>query len=112
VYFWEKKLFLGKNSTKVENHIRNKKKEKQELVIDFMDSTLIDPSKLFAKSSKSINISRSSDKNKLARNNLLPEDMHFSSKDLLRLFLKPKCFITFRKPSYKTSSVEHGNKIL
>ncbi|CAN6674405.1 condensin complex subunit 2 [Trichomonascus vanleenenianus] len=64
-------------------------KEKEPLYIDFMDEDGdIDESVLFAEGGASINIPKSQWKTKTR--NLLPDDRHFSSKNLVKLFIKPK----------------------
>lgn len=62
--------------------------------IDFVEADPVDMKALFAKGSGSISMAKA-DKS----DHLLPDDIHFSSKDLLKLFTNPeiKVFaITFR----------------
>jgi condensin complex subunit 2 len=51
----------------------------------------VDEDTLFATGGASINLPKTQWKSK--SRNLLPDDMHFNSKQLLRLFLKPKAML-------------------
>ena len=64
---------LKKKTPKVQEHI------------DFLSAESIDLNALLVKASGSINLSKSE-----KSNHLLPEDMHFSSRDLLKLFTNPE----------------------
>lgn len=73
-----------------------KKKEKEVFEINFMDPDAdIPESALMPESRTSINLPKDS-KNPKNRN-LLPDDKHFSSKNLIRLFLKPKAIVGSRR---------------
>lgn len=64
-------------------------KEKEVFYIDFLsDEYEVDEQLLFAPGGSTINIPKTQWKSKTR--NLLPDDKHFSSKNLIRLFLKPK----------------------
>ena len=63
--------------------LRKPKVVKEQEHIDFLSTEPIDVNVLFAKSSASITLPKN-DKNR--SDHLLPDDMHFSSKDLLKLF--------------------------
>lgn len=64
-------------------------KEKEPFFIDFLsDEHDVDESVIFAEGGTSINIPRTQWKSK--DKHLLPDDKHFTSKNLVKLFLKPK----------------------
>jgi len=64
-----------------------KKREKKTFVIDFMDGQVIDERTLFQRGSAIPMLPKESVEN----HHLLPDDVHFQSRDLLKLFLKPDC---------------------
>lgn len=75
-----------------------KRKEKEPFVIDFMapmSQVLADALYTPASSSSTISLPKKDWKSKTR--NLLPDDKHFNSKQLLRLFLKPKAMMGSRK---------------
>jgi condensin complex subunit 2 len=59
--------------------------------IDFLSADDVDEDVIFATGGASINLPKTQWKSK--SRNLLPDDMHFNSKQLLRLFLKPKAML-------------------
>jgi len=63
--------------------------------IDFFAEDDINEDVLFATGGASINLPKTQWKSK--SRNLLPDDMHFNSKQLLRLFLKPKAMLHAKK---------------
>ena len=71
------------------------RKEKEVFTIDFFATEDIDEDTLFATGGASINLPKTQLKSK--SRNLLPDDMHFNSKQLLRLFLKPKAMLHAKK---------------
>ncbi|KAJ6259933.1 hypothetical protein Dda_5577 [Drechslerella dactyloides] len=73
------------------------RKEKTPFIIDFVtpDENLDDSSILFATSNASINLPKTQLRSKTR--NLLPDDKHFNSRQLLRLFLKPKAMLRSKK---------------
>ncbi|GAO47125.1 barren [Saitoella complicata NRRL Y-17804] len=71
-----------------------KKKEKEVFSIDFYGDD-VDEDVLFAPGGANINMSKAQQMQR--SRHLLPDDMGFSSKDLLRLFLKPKATLQNRK---------------
>lgn len=76
-----------------------KRKEKEPFEIDFaapMNQALADMLYTSATSNSSISLPKTQWKSKTR--NLLPDDKHFNSKQLLRLFLKPKARMGSRKP--------------
>ncbi|OZJ02328.1 hypothetical protein BZG36_04291 [Bifiguratus adelaidae] len=74
---------------------KRKRKTKEPFTIDFINGEDVDEKVLFAKATKSsITMPLSRDKN---NRHLLPDDMQFSSKQLLRFFLKPKFTIMSRR---------------
>lgn len=75
------------------------RKEKEPFEIDFLkplDAKIADMIYTPASSSSAIQMPKKEWKSK--SKNLLPDDKHFSSRQLLRLFLKPKASIGSRKP--------------
>ncbi|KAK4230506.1 putative condensin complex subunit 2 [Podospora fimiseda] len=84
------------------------RKEKQPFEIDFespLDSSGADAIYTQATSNTTISLAKKDWKSK--SRNLLPDDKHFSSKQLLNLFLKPKARLSNRKQ--RTSSSRIGN---
>ncbi|KAK6343973.1 hypothetical protein TWF696_007624 [Orbilia brochopaga] len=73
------------------------RKEKTPFIIDFVtpDENLDDSSILFATSNASINLPKTQLRSKTR--NLLPDDKHFNSRQLIRLFLKPKAMLRSKK---------------
>ena len=71
------------------------RKEKEVFEIDFFAADDVDEDVLFATGGASINLPKTQWKSK--SRNLLPDDMHFNSKQLLRLFLKPKAMLHAKK---------------
>lgn len=63
--------------------------------IDFFAEDDVDEDVIFATGGASINLPKTQWKSK--SRNLLPDDMHFNSKQLLRLFLKPKAMLHAKK---------------
>jgi len=64
------------------------KSAKKETTIDFANYEL-DLKTLFSKGTATITLSKTAITERSEQNNLLPEDLHFSSSDLLCLFTKP-----------------------
>lgn len=62
--------------------ITRKKVQKEIEIINFLDPNSVDLKGLFAHGSSSINLKN----DKLKSKNLLPEDLHISSKDFVKLF--------------------------
>ncbi|EPS39335.1 hypothetical protein H072_6842 [Dactylellina haptotyla CBS 200.50] len=73
------------------------RKEKTPFTIDFVtpDENLDDTDKIFATSNASVSLPKTQIRNKTR--NLLPDDKHFNSRQLLRLFLKPKAMLRSKK---------------
>jgi condensin complex subunit 2 len=71
------------------------RKEKEVFEIDFFSAEDPDEDALFTTGGASINLPKTQWKSK--SRNLLPDDMHFNSKQLLRLFLKPKAMLHSKK---------------
>ncbi|THX97820.1 barren [Aureobasidium pullulans] len=91
-----------------------KKKEKEPFEIDFMspmNQQLADLLYIPAPSNATISLPKKDWKSKTR--NLLPDDKHFSSRDLLRLFLKPKARMGSRKSTQQTrggvEQFQHGD---
>lgn len=70
-----------------------RRKGKEPFTIDFINGEELSDKVIFARSSASINLKIEKNRSR----NLLPEDTHFTSKDMLGLFLKPKCTVKFKK---------------
>ncbi|KAF3916860.1 hypothetical protein ABW20_dc0110022 [Dactylellina cionopaga] len=85
------------------------RKEKTPFTIDFVtpDEDLDDPTKLFATSNASTNLPKTQLRNKTR--NLLPDDKHFNSRQLLRLFLKPKAMLRSKKTLKGQMQVRNGD---
>src|SRR5436190_24256794 len=85
----------GVNATKETTH--RSRKEKTPFTIDFVtpDENVDDPDILFATSNASINMPKTQRKSK--NRNLLPDDKHFNSRQLLQLFIKPKAKLGTKK---------------
>ena len=78
-----------------------KRKEKEPFQIDFalpLDPTLAETIYTPATSNSAISLPKSQWKSKTR--NLLPDDKHFNSRQLLRLFLKPKARMGTRRPGF------------
>ncbi|KAI9498442.1 condensin complex subunit 2/barren [Zychaea mexicana] len=86
---------------------KSRKKQKQAFQIDFIAGEDVDEDMLFA-TDKRTKISMSSVQESAVKDDihLLPDDMHFSSKQLLKLFLKP----TFSMRSKKKQRQETGEE--
>jgi condensin complex subunit 2 len=92
------KIRRVKDAAKAANAGPVKRKEKEPFEIDFaapMSQALADALYTPAPSASSISLPKAQWKSK--GRNLLPDDKHFSSRQLLRLFLKPKASIGTRK---------------
>lgn len=76
--------------------IKKPRKEKEVFEIDFFATQDVDEDILFTTGGASINLPKTQWKSK--SRNLLPDDMHFNSKQLLRLFLKPKAILHSKRP--------------
>ncbi|KAI6825044.1 barren [Hortaea werneckii] len=92
---------------------QRQRKEKEPFEIDFsapMSSELA--TQLYTKASSNAAISLPRNQCRSKTRNLLPDDKHFNSKDLLRLFLKPKAKLSSRRPGHGGRSApgppEHG----
>ncbi|KAI9668132.1 MAG: hypothetical protein M1821_000952 [Bathelium mastoideum] len=92
---------------------KQKRKEKEPFEIDFsapMTQAVADMLYTPANSNSAISLPKAQWKSKTR--NLLPDDKHFNSRQLLRLFLKPKARLGARKPAANSKSnqvsLEHG----
>ena len=84
-----------------------KRKEKEPFEIDFtapLDAALAEAIYTPASSNSVISLPKAQWKSKTR--NLLPDDKHFNSRQLLRLFLKPKARIGSRRPGFGRSKAE------
>ena len=87
-----------KDITKPAGHAPSKRKEKEPFQIDFeapLDPALAELIYTPAASNSSISLPKTQWKSKTR--NILPDDKHFNSRQLLRLFLKPKARMGTRK---------------
>jgi condensin complex subunit 2 len=92
------KIRRVKDAAKALNTPATKRKEKEPFEIDFaapMSQALADSLYTSATSSSSISLPKVQWRSKTR--NLLPDDKHFNSRQLLRLFLKPKAMIGSRR---------------
>ena len=67
------------------------KKKKESVYINFIDSEDWDERMIFSPGGSKINAPKLAEK--VSHGHLLPDDMHFSSKKLLRLFFKPQFMV-------------------
>jgi len=94
------KIRKVKDAAKTANAPGGKRKEKEPFEIDFlapMTQALADALYTPAANNSSISLPKSQWKSKTR--NLLPDDKHFNSRQLLRLFLKPKAYMGSRSSS-------------
>jgi condensin complex subunit 2 len=84
--------------------VKKPRKEKEVFEIDFFATQDVDEDILFTTGGATINLPKTQWKSK--SRNLLPDDMHFNSKQLLRLFLKPKAMLHSKRPG--TQNVIRG----
>lgn len=97
------KIRRVKDAAKAANAPTNKRKEKEPFEIDFlapMTQALADALYTPASNNSSISLPKSQWKSKTR--NLLPDDKHFNSRQLLRLFLKPKAYMGSQSSSSRT----------
>ena len=88
IKFYSSKISLGdQNQAPTEK----KKTKKEPYFIDFINGPDVVESVVFKQSSAPINLQKINPKSKM--NYLLPDDLKFSSKDLLKLFLKPDTMV-------------------
>lgn len=87
------------------------RKEKEPFEIDFalpLDAKLGEQIYTMASSNATISLAKKDWKSKTR--NLLPDDKHFNSKQLLNLFLKPKARLSNRRRFGKTGAFGHGGQ--
>ena len=104
-----------KDINKAPAPVQSKRKEKEPFEIDFA-SPLSPPlaETLYTPASSNAAISLPKTQWKSKTRNLLPDDKHFNSRQLLRLFLKPKARMGSRKSSSRTESMQEeipGNDV-
>ena len=95
-----------KNITKATGSAPTKRKEKEPFEIDFsspLDATLAELIYTPATSNAAISLPKTQWKSKTR--NLLPDDKHFNSRQLLQLFLKPKARMGSRRSGFRNN---HG----
>ena len=104
-----------KDSTKAATPAPVKRKEKEPFEIDFaspLDPALAEMIYTPASSNASISLPKSQWKSKTR--NLLPDDKHFNSRQLLRLFLKPKAQMGSRQTGAsngRTTNLSSANEV-
>lgn len=81
----------------MEGETREKKK-KEPVSINFIDSEDLDEQIIFSSGGSIINAPKLAER--VSHGHLLPEDMHYSSKKLLKLFLKPKFMVIINLFTY------------
>lgn len=99
---WKIRKF--KDNAKTTNAAPTKRKEKERFEIDFagtMSQSTADA--LYTPSVSNSYISLPKAQWRSRTRNLLPDDKHFNSKQLLRLFLKPKARMGSRRPGFSTA---------
>ncbi|KAH9831878.1 condensin complex component cnd2 like protein, partial [Teratosphaeria destructans] len=85
------------------------RKEKEPFEIDFTAPMTQDLANLLAhKASSNSQISLPKNQWRSKSRNLLPDDKHFNSKDLLKLFLKPKARLGARKPTTAHAEIDEA----
>ena len=93
----------GGNGAKIINGVNGlderkaKREEKKAMRFDFVDADYVDPVALFASktgSQASLTLSKAQIQDRGSNSHLLPEDLHFKSKDLLSFFSKPAWKLT------------------
>ncbi|PKY42521.1 barren [Rhizophagus irregularis] len=85
---------VNKRPTEMEGGTREKKK-KEPFSINFIDSEDLDERIIFSSGGSIINAPKLAER--VSHSHLLPEDMHFSSKNLLNLFLKPQFMLNSKR---------------
>lgn len=96
-----------KDISKASAPVQSKKKEKEPFEIDFaspLSPALAEILYTPASSNAAISLPKTQWKSKTR--NLLPDDKHFNSRQLLRLFLKPKARMGSRRSSSRTKSIQ------
>lgn len=90
-------LVQSKPTTETDSHDggeTSRKKSRQGFQIDFLEGEDVDEEELFAPDKPArITISTGKEAAVEDKIHVLPDDMHFSSKQLLRLFLKPRSVV-------------------
>lgn len=98
-----------KDITKAATPAPAKRKEKEPFEIDFtapLDPSLAELIYTPASSNAAISLPKTQWKSKTR--NLLPDDKHFNSRQLLRLFLKPKARMGSRRPAFGGNKTNTG----
>ncbi|KAI9880082.1 MAG: hypothetical protein M1830_005615 [Pleopsidium flavum] len=96
-----------KDITKAATPAPAKRKEKEPFEVDFtspLDSSVAELIYTPASSNSAISLPKTQWKSKTR--NLLPDDKHFNSRQLLRLFLKPKARMGSRRPDFGDSKTK------
>lgn len=99
-----------KDTTKAAGSAPTKRKEKEPFEINFsspLDASLAESIYTPATSNTAISLPKSQWKSKTR--NLLPDDKHFNSRQLLRLFLKPRARMGSRRSGYGNA---HSRKLI
>lgn len=91
-----------------DSEVKKTKAPKEAFTIDFLsEENDLDEYTLFAPASTTINMPKAQQKS--TNLNLLPDDQHFSSQDLIRLFLKPKGRVFHKLFGSSTGADDQGN---
>jgi len=85
---------------------QSSKKSNKAVAIDFINGDDVPEEELFESSN---NIPTLNNTNVKKSNFLLPEDSHFSSRDFLKLFLKPNVIVKFKKRQENEEELVHEN---
>ncbi|KAG0369980.1 hypothetical protein BGZ54_008165 [Gamsiella multidivaricata] len=88
-----------------------KRSGKVPLVINFLDVAEIDEDELFAPAEKSsLLFTAANEAENRKSKHLLPDDVHFSSKQLLRMFMKPSFIIKSKNRRHQPGYLQQGTE--
>ncbi|CAI2189472.1 14825_t:CDS:2 [Funneliformis geosporum] len=104
-----KKTSKNKGTTETEGETKERKKKETELVT-FIESEDLDERFIFASGRSTINAPKLAEK--VPHGHLLPDDMHFSSKQLLQLFLKPQVMLNSKRQNEAQAELESDDVAL
>ncbi|CAH1758302.1 2226_t:CDS:10 [Entrophospora sp. SA101] len=101
---WKLKRAAKKKPEDENGETKGEKKKKDPFLIDFIESDDIDTSNIFVAGKNTIIDPKLAER--LPHRNILPDDMHFSSKQLLKLFLKPQPTVSFSEKDFENENIE------
>lgn len=107
---WKIRRIKETVATSTSNAPTRQRKEKEPFEIDF--ASPLDPSVaelIYTSASSNSTISLPKTQWKTKGRNLLPDDKHFNSRQLLKLFLKPKARMGFKSPPGRRQSMRKQN---